>query len=73
MGIDYRHTCDRCGKSLIEDGTEIFCADCFAELVDRIEELEEEIENLNRSFYRKMVYPPIKYQLLTVRAYQDKI
>ena len=46
MSIDYRHTCDKCGKSLIEDGTEIYCAECYEELETELKEAKEEIEHL---------------------------
>lgn len=46
MSIDYRHSCDKCGKSLIDDGTEIYCADCFAELRDQLDDANREIERL---------------------------
>jgi len=46
MSIDYRHTCDKCGKSLIDDGVEIYCEDCFTDLQSELEEAREEIKRL---------------------------
>ena len=43
MGI--KISCDKCGWDI--SGESIYCKDCYANLQDKIIELEDEIERLN--------------------------
>ena len=53
MTIDYRHACDGCGKSLVDDGIPIYCEECYNELVDRLEEAQRRIEELEEELERR--------------------
>jgi len=53
MAIDYRHSCDKCGKSLIDDGTEIYCAECFRFLEDELGEAKNRIGELENELERR--------------------
>ena len=46
MALETVNICDSCSKRL-DEGDEIYCLDCAAELRAEIEKLESEIDGLN--------------------------
>ena len=41
-------TCDGCGDSFLDEGSKIYCEDCYDRLQSTIETLEAEVEDLRQ-------------------------